>query len=260
MGKKAVSAVSGASIITKSFKIPKDASERETESLIRNSAKTHHVKGIETMAFDFYENEIERTEEEKTIVLKLCPIEAIDGRELLMKHANIESIVIDVDDKAIEKISPFFYQQYAEETGYKINDDTIILLDLRRSKVITRIIKNNKVYNTEEFVFKFSNKEKEEDTIYKKIDSELKKISLLESTNDNVVKAVFLMGENSKLIKLKKHLIDDSKYLSEDIDVIISNPLVGIAYNGKNPSEVVDAAPSLVLACGLAMRNISKYE
>jgi len=95
-GKRAVSAVSGASISTKQFTIPKDASERETESLIRNSSKTYHPKGIESMAFDFKEDVSKRTEEEKTIILKLCPIEAISTREDILNMAEMDSVIIDI--------------------------------------------------------------------------------------------------------------------------------------------------------------------
>jgi len=103
-------------------------------------------------------------------------------------------------------------------------------------------------------------KQSEDDVINDKIDDELKKMILLEATDDKFIKAIFLMGDNERLIKLKKYLAEDSEHIDEDIDVIISNPLVNIKYAGINPSEVVDAAPSLVLACGLAMRDISKYE
>jgi len=259
-GKRAVSAVSGASISTKQFTIPKDASERETESLIRNSSKTYHPKGIESMAFDFKEDVSKRTEEEKTIILKLCPIEAISTREDILNMAEMDSVIIDVDDNAIENISSSFDFQYTEETGENLGDSGIILIDIRKSKVITRTLRDHKVYNTEESIFKFSMKQSEDDVINDKIDDELKKMILLEATDDKFIKAIFLMGDNERLIKLKKYLAEDSEHIDEDIDVIISNPLVNIKYAGINPSEVVDAAPSLVLACGLAMRDISKYE
>lgn len=259
-GKKAVSAVSATSLVTKTFSVPKDASEIETESLIKNSSKTHHTKGIETMAFDFYELEDARTEEEKTISLKMCPIEAITTREDVLNIAELESSIIDVDDNALENMSPAFEMQYLDETGRELEDSSMILVDLRKSKVITRTIRNKKVYNTEESLFKFSMKQAEEDVINERIEEEINKTIILESTSDKKVKSVFLMGDNKKLIKLRKFLLEESSCIQEDMDVIITNPLINIAYAGINPGEVVNAAPSLVLACGLAMRDVSKYE
>lgn len=260
-GKKAISAVSGTSIISKELEYGADFSEREIESMIRNSRQTHHQKGIENLAFDFYEIKEKRTKENKYYNLKMCPIEAITTREDVLNLSELDSIIIDVDDNAIEKISPAFDFQYKEETGFTLEDDSILLIDVRRSKIIVRTLTKGIVSGTEEKAFSIKLKDTEEVVLNRNIEKEIKKRVLLESTTtEQNIKAIFLMGDNEKLIKIKKFLEEESEVITHDMDVFISNPLINIQYAGVNPAEIIDAAPSLVMACGLAMRDVSKYE
>ncbi len=255
---KAISCVSSEYVMVKEFKVPLDASEKETEDIIKNSAKTHYPKGIENVAFDFFELVEKRSEEGKSIVLKMCPLEAISSREDVLSMADLDPIAIDIDSAAISRMSTTFYKQYYEEMGREISDnDSILILDISRAKIKIRVMKLGLVNNTEEIFLKSSIDVKREDSLCDASIKFINKKKLIETTNDEVVKAVFLTGSMEDLVLLKE-MLDDSEAM--DIDVFIANPLVNIECAGVHPVDIINAAPSLVLACGLAMKDISNYE
>lgn len=256
--KNAVSSVSHSSIINKRFQVLKDASEFEIESLIKNSSKTHHSKGIEVMSFDFCEMKELQTEYEKTISLTLCPIQAIVTREKILNESNIVPLIIDIDNNGIENVLGSLYEQYEKINEKPLEDKTVILFDVRETKLIARTIKNKTIERTEETNL-IKDKENASFKYEASVLEQLNKMILLESMGDTEIKAVYLMGENERLIKIKNHLKEEASSIDK-IDIIISNPFIDINCDGIKPSEMINAASSLVLACGLAKRNVDEYK
>lgn len=249
--KLSVSAVSSSSTLTKQFTVPIDANEKEIEGMIRNSSKTHTPKGIESMSFDFYEDEDQRTDELKTIIIKMCPLESISSREDTLNMAEIDPSIIETDELALLRMHPTFSSHYFLETGEKLEDSFILLVDVNDSKIKIHSLNGEKISSmNEKYIRKDLNHDKTDD--FKSILSHIKETLFLSETNNEKIQAVFLTGNNNLLIPLKSFLEDHL-----DIDLIIANPFLNIKYAGVNIEEIVEAAPSLVLACGLAMRNIN---
>ena len=46
----------------------------------------------------------------------------------------------------------------------------------------------------------------------------------------------------------------------KNIEILVANPLLEMKYGGVNLDTIIEAAPSLVLPCGLAMAEVDKYE
>lgn len=260
---RAVCAVPAERSVEKTFKVPLDSTDDEVENVILNSSKTYTTNGIETMAFDFYEKIEERTEENKTIVLKMCNLEAMTSREDSLLIGDLTPLVIETDDAPLSRLSKTLRRQYNLEIGDEIKkEDTYMFVEITNSTVTINTLTNDKVSSTNEELLKKEVVNIE--AVYAQvIDIIRKNIFIVESNTENF-KALFLSGENDVLFKLRSMMerLEDEAGVEEfkDIEILVANPLLDIKYGGVNLETITIAAPSLVIPCGLAMAEIDKYE
>lgn len=257
--KKAVCAVPSDRVITKYVSVPIDATENEVENLIKNSSKTYATTGIETMAFDFYEDEAARTDSEKTYVLKMVNVEAVQSREDAILIGDLIPTVIETDDKPLNRLSETFAAQYLSEIGEELDNtkDAYLLIEIRKQTVIATTMNKGKVDSHKEQVIKQEYGNNQE-SIFNQVVKFISQMLFVAQSNHNNIKGIFLSGDNKTLFGLREYMEEDSSF--DEIEILISNPLFNIEFSGVNFEDVMDSAPSLVIACGLAMREVSQYE
>ncbi len=249
--KKVVAAVPSERLVVKNIKVPLDSSEDEIENLIKSSSKTHAINGIETMAFDFYEDFDKETEEEKTIILKMCPIESVQTREDALLIGELTPSVIETDDLSLNRLSKTFKQQFEQERGLRLNDEDLFLfVEVRKQVIVTHTCQNGIIQSSKTDILK---REVTSDNIEGQIVELLRKSSFVAKSNSENFKGIFLAGQMENLFGLISSLEEDESF--EDLEILVANPLLRIKYAGVNSEAVTLASSSLVLACGLAMRE-----
>lgn len=260
---KAVCAVPAERSVEKRFPVPIDSTDDEIENVILSSAKTYASNGIETMAFDFYEDIEKRTQEDKSIVLKMCNLEAMTSREDSLLVGELTPIIIETDDAPLSRLSKTLRKQFHLETGDEIKkEDTYMLVEIRNSNVIINILSNDKVTSTNEELLKKDVVNIE--AVYAQVIEIIRKNIFIVESNTESFKGLFLSGENNVLFKLRKMMerLEDEEGVEEfkNIEILVANPLLEMKYGGVNLDTIIEAAPSLVLPCGLAMAEVDKYE
>lgn len=260
-GKRVVCAVPFERTVKKAFSVPIDSTENEIENLIKNSAKKYTPNGIEAMAFDFYErDDMPKSEEEKFMMLEMCPLEAVTSREDSLLIGDLTPLVIETDDKPINRLSPTFINQYESEIGQQLDNkkDAYMIVEVRKNNVFVITMFNNQVESTKEHIIKRTVDSQKE--IFDQILDCISKDLFITQAQSKLekVSAIFLSGQNKTLFSLREFMEEDSTY--DDLEILIANPLFNIEFEGVNFEDVMAASPSLVLACGLAMREVSKYE
>jgi type IV pilus assembly protein PilM len=250
--KQAIVAVPSERLVVKTLRVPLDSSEDEIENLIKSSSKTHAINGIETMAFDFYEDKERETDEEKFIVLKMCPIEAVQTREDALRIGELTPAVIETDDLPLNRLAKTFYQQYKEETGGELkNKDAFMVVEIRKQLILTHTYQNGSIQASKTEILK--REMATEEDIQNQIVDLLKKTTFVAKSNTDNLKAIYLSGKMDSLYPVLNLLEADETF--DDLEILIANPLLRIKYSGVNKEAVTLAAPSLTLACGLAMRE-----
>lgn len=248
--KNVIAAIPSERLLVKTFTTSIESNEDEIENQIKASSKTHAINGIETMAFDFYEGE--ETEGEKTIILKMCPIEAIQTREDALLIGELTPLVIETDDMPLKRLIKTFTQQFKQEKGFDLKEsDVFIFVEIRKQVVITHTFQNGVIQATKTDILKkdMSSEEDIEDQI---VDI-LRKTSFVAKSNSENFKGIFLSGKMEELFKLINTLEESDHF--DDLEILVANPLLRIKYAGVNREAIALASSSLVTACGLAMRG-----
>lgn len=257
-GKKVVCSVPSGRTVKKPFPVPSNATETEVENLIKFSGQSLASNGIETMAFDFYERQDKKpTEETKYMMLEMCPMEAVTSREEAITIGNLNPVVIETDDKPLNRLSRYFLEQYNKEIGSVLDNDksAYLLVDVRKTNIIVTTMFKGEVESNKEHVIK-SKGEVDYDQIMGVISKDL--FIAQAQSNHELVNAIYLSGTSKTVFQLRDKM--DERPIFKELDVLVANPFLNIKFDENDFEEIMEAAPSLVLACGLAMREVSGYE
>lgn len=249
-GKKTISAVSSSSILTRDETFPISASEREVENVIKNSGKKYTGKDIDDYAFDFYENSENSTSETRSVKIKLCPILSITSREDTLLIADLVPHIIESDESAIFRLYTTFKKHLLLEKGEELYpNDYVLVADINESYLKTYELNENNITSTREIQIRKDIGDNKKDALIQLLDH-INQTIFISETNDKKVKAVFLMGDNSIISQLKKLMEEETSY-----NTLIANPFIDIKIDGIYNEGLNEIIPSLVLACGLAMRG-----
>ena len=261
--KIAITSIPSSRVMEIELLMPKDASEKEIEDVIKNSGKTYIQTSIDTMSFDFYEVNKEKesqeteteTETEKNIMLVMCQKELIESRVETLNNAGIVPLVVDTTNNGYLNIIDSLKKQYKKEYDCE-PEGTMLLADISRTDVNLYFYKENNIWSKSLHMEKNSNESNEEfnDRLLTNISKEIK----VSNFNDNKIKYLFLMGKLDRLSDIQCKMKNIKEF--DKIDVLIANPFLDIKYDGDNYANIIEFSPSLVLACGLAMGEIKKYE
>ena len=277
--KKVAIAVGGASVITKNISIPAGLNDDEIiEQIIIDAAK-HIPYNIHDVFWDFEIKGINKTNESLLDVLLVATRkESIEHKIELLKHAQLKPKIIEVETFAIGNALTLL----ASQLPWNIQDKTIAVVDIGANLTTLHVIHDSLSIYTREFAFggrhltnliaqtyELSQSDAEQakkkgglpegylrhilepfkQNIVQQIQRSIQFFSA--SQNNHRIDGIILSGGCASIPTIDTFVSD-----ALNLPTCIANPFVDMAYSSNiNLTHLSDNASSLLVACGLALRN-----
>jgi type IV pilus assembly protein PilM len=277
--KKAAIAVAGSAVITKNIEMNDGLSDDEMDYQIRIEADQYIPYPLEEVALDW---EIQGPSElagNVDVLLAACRLENVELRKDALEIGGLETGIVDIEAFCTERAYDLILPQL-DADGNDI--DTVAVLDIGATMTTLSVLHQGKTIYTREQLFggKQLTEEimrryglSEEEALRAKLDGGLPddyESEVLDPFRDSVVQQVsrslqffysssqyndvdyiVLAGGTSSIIGL-----DQLTQEKLGISAIVANPFVNMTLSQKvNASMLNNDAPSLMIACGLAMRS-----
>lgn len=279
--KRAAIAVAGSAVITKNIEMNEDLSDDEMDYQIRIEADQYIPYPLEEVALDW---EIQGPSElagNVNVLLAACRLENVELRKDALEIGGLETGIVDIEAFCTERAYELIQSQL-DNDGDEI--DTVAVIDIGATMTTLSVLNQGKTIYTREQLFggKQLTEEimrryglSEEEALRAKLDGGLPddyESEVLDPFRDSVVQQVsrslqffysssqyndvdyiILAGGTSSIIGL-----DQLTQEKLGISTIIANPFVNMTLSQKvNASMLNNDAPSLMIACGLAMRSFN---
>lgn len=277
--KDAAVAAAGAAVITKTIEINASLSADEMESQIRVEADQYIPYPLDEVAMDFeVQGLCKNNPEMAEVVLAACRIETVELRESACEEAGLECKIVDVEAYAIERAFKLVVDQLQ---GYE-EDQIIAIVDIGATMTTLLVLHSGKTIYTREQLFGGQQLLEE---IQNRYGLSLEKAILAKKNNDlpddykDEVLTPFLEAAVHQVARSLQFFYSSSQYSSVDYIVLaggsasiegledlvkaqlqtptlIANPFLNMSVSPKvNTVALRDNAPSMMIACGLAMRS-----
>ena len=279
--KNAAVAVAGSAVITKVITMPANLADNdsELESQIEMEADQYIPYPLEEINLDFEViGPSENNPETIDVLLAASRSENIEMRTTALEMANLKPKIVDVEAYTIEKSSSLITEQIEEGEDNHI----IAVIDIGATMTSLNVIENGDLIYTREQ--SFGGKQLTEEIMrryglsYEEA-GRLKKAGglpdnyipeVLEPFKETIAQQVgrflqffYTAGQHSNvsLIALAGGCasipgIDELIESQLETPTIIANPFANMSLSSKvNPQALSNDAPSLMIACGLAMRS-----
>lgn len=285
--KLAALAVPGSSVITKVITMPASLSDSEMETQIELEADQYIPYPLEEINLDFQVlGETTGNPETVDVLLAASRSENVEMRTAIAEIAGLTTKIIDVEAYTIEKathlLTPPTQSPTEDEPESESPSFVIAVLDVGATMTSLNVIENNELIYTREQAF--GGKQLTEEIMrryglaYEEA-GRLKKVGglpdnyipeVLEPFKENMAQQVsrFLQffytagqHESVDLIALAGGCasipgIDELISTQLGVETIIANPFAEMDLSNKvNSQALSNDAPSLMIACGLAMRS-----
>lgn len=277
--KNAAVAVSGSAVITKIINMPKDLTDSELETQIEMEADQYIPYPLEEINLDFEVlGESENNPEMVDVLLAASRSENIELRSAALSLGGLTPKIVDVEAYTIENSSKLIANQVENA-----NEDKIIaVIDIGATMTSLNVLKNNHlIYSreqsfggkqlTEEIMRRYGLAYEEAGRLKKEgglpdnyIDEVLDpfKETIAQQTS-RFLQFFYTSGQHSAvdLIALAGGCasipgIDELIESQLDTPTVIANPFAEMSLASRvNPQSLSNNAPSLMIACGLAMRS-----
>lgn len=279
--KNAAVAVAGSAVITKVITMPADLDETKLEQQIELEADQYIPYPLDEINLDFEVlGETQDTPETIDVLLSASRSENIEMRSEALALGGLKPKVVDVEAYTIEKSAAMLDHGFdAEDT-----DKTIAVIDIGATMTSLNIIKDSKLIYTREQSFGGKQLTEEIMRRYGLSYEEAGKLKKQGGLPDNYIPDVLepfkeTIGQQvSRFLQFFYTAGDQNavdlvalaggcssipgidQLVEEHIDTrtIIANPFVNMSLSEKvNPQNLSSDAPSLMIACGLALRSFS---
>ena len=276
--KKAAIAVAGSAVITKNIEMNEGLSDDEMDYQIRIEADQYIPYPLEEVALDW---EIQGPSEiagNVDVLLAACRLENVELRKDALEIGSLETGVVDIEAFCTERAYGLIQSQL--DDGDDI--ETVAVVDVGATMTTLSVLHQGKTIYTREQLFggKQLTEEimrryglSEEEATRAKLDGGLPddyESEVLDPFRDSVVQQIsrslqffysssqfndvdyiILAGGTSSIIGL-----DQLTQEKLGISAVVANPFVDMTLSQKvNASMLNNDAPSLMIACGLAMRS-----
>jgi type IV pilus assembly protein PilM len=277
--RQAVIAVGGASVITKNISIPAGLNDDEIiEQIIIDAAK-YIPYNINDVFWDFEIQGINKTNASLLDVLLVATRkELIEHKIELLKHAQLKPKVIEIETFAIGNALSLL----ASQLPWNIEDKTIAVVDIGANLTTLHVIHNFRSIFTRELAFggrhltnliaqtyELSQTDAEQvkkkgelpegylynifepfkQTIVQQIQRSIQFFSA--SQNHHQIDSIILSGGCASISSIDT-LVSDAL----NLPTYIANPFIDMSYSSNiNLTNLSENASSLLVACGLALRN-----
>ena len=277
--KLAAVAVAGSAVITKIINMPANQSEKELETQIQLEADQYIPYPLEEINLDFEViGPTENNPDAVDVLLAASRSENIETRSDALEIGGLKAKVVDVEAYTVENVAPLLTAQM--EDGGK--DKIIAVIDIGATMTSLNVIQNgNLIYTREQ---NFGGKQLTEEIMrryglaYEEA-GRLKKSGglpdnyipeVLEPFKETIAQQVsrflqffYTAGQHNSvdLIALAGGCasipgIDELIESHLGTKTVIANPFANMSLSSKvNPQSLSKDAPSLMIACGLALRS-----
>ena len=277
--KNAAVAVAGSAVITKVIAMPAGLSDSELEAQIEMEADQYIPYPLEEINLDFeIIGESEHNPETVDVLLAASRSENIELRSAALAIGGLTPKVVDVEAYTIENSSKLIMHQLDEPR----DDNIIALIDIGATMTSLNVVENNRLIYTREQSFGGKQLTEEIMRRYGLAYDEAGRLKKDGGLPDNYIQEVlepfketiaqqvsrflqffYTSGQHNSvdLIALAGGCasipgIDELVESQLDTPTVIANPFAEMSLASKvNPQSLSNDAPSLMIACGLAMRS-----
>lgn len=277
--KRAAIAVAGSAVITKNIEMSDDLSDDEMDYQIRIEADQYIPYPLEEVALDWEVQGPSELAGNVNVLLAACRLENVELRKDALEIGGLETGIVDIEAFCTERAYELIQSQLDDDAD---EVETVAVLDIGATMTTLSVLNQGKTIYTREQLFggKQLTEEimrryglSEEEALRAKLDGGLPddyESEVLDPFRDSVVQQVsrslqffysssqyndvdyiILAGGTSSIIGL-----DQLTQEKLGISAIVANPFVNMTLAQKvNASLLNNDAPSLMIACGLAMRS-----
>jgi len=277
--KSAVVAVSGSAVITKTIEMDAGLSDEELENQLKIEADQYIPYPLEEVAIDFeVQGPAPRAPGRVEVLLAACRKENVEVREAALALAGLTAKVVDVEAYALERS----YGLLAPQLGSTHGELTVAVVDIGATMTTLSVLHNGRtIYSreqlfggrqlTEEIQRRYGLSQEEAGLAKKQgglpddYDSEVLlpfKEAVVQQVSRSLqfffaagqfhdVDCILLAGGTASIPGLD-HLIQQKI----GTQTLVANPFADMALSSKvNAGALASDAPSLMIACGLALRS-----
>lgn len=277
--KQAAVAVGGSSVIAKQITLPAGLTDDEMVEQIMIEAEQYIPYGIDEVNFDFeIQNQNEIDASRVNVLLAASRRENVEDRIAALAIAGLKAKVVDIESFAIENAFVFL----ANQLPYPVENKTIIVIEIGANLTTLHVLYNSRAIYTREQNFGGRQLTEEiqhnyglsfeEAGIAKKLgglpdnyESDVlepfkrsmiqqiqRAIQFFVASNANrPIDAVILAGGCATIAGVDKLV---AKALN--VPTYIANPFINMSLSSRvNSSNLAKDAPTMLIACGLALRS-----
>ncbi|AKH21182.1 pilus assembly protein PilM [Sedimenticola thiotaurini] len=277
--RQAAVAVSGSAVITKIITMPASLSDSEMESQIQLEADQYIPYPLEEVNLDFeILGSSEKNPEMMDVLLAASRSENVDDRVAALEIAGLTASVVDVEAYAMENA----FTQIADQLPDGGDDQTVAIADIGATTTTLNVLRNGKIIYTREQNFGGRQLTEEIQRRYGLSHEEAGMAKRQGGLPDNYVPEVlepFKEAMGQQVSRSLQFFFSSSAYNSVDYIVlaggsssipgvdelieekigtptIVANPFANMSVSSNvKPQGLSNDAPSLMIACGLALRS-----
>ncbi len=272
-------AVSGSAVITKIITMPASLSDQEMEAQIQLEADQYIPYSLEEVNMDFEVlGTSEKNPEMMDVLLAASRSENVEDRVAAIEIAGLTAEVVDVEAYAMENA----FSQIAEQLPEHGENQTIAVADVGAATTTMNVLHNNKIIYTREQNFGGRQLTEEIQRRYGLSYAEAGMAKRQGGLPDNYIPEVLDPFREAMVQQVSRSLqffFSSSPYNSVDhiimaggcssipgVDdlieeklgtpAIIANPFANMSVSSRvKPQSLSNDAPSMMIACGLALRS-----
>jgi len=281
--KDAAVAVAGSAVITKIINMPAGLSDSDLEAQIEMEADQYIPYPLEEINLDFEViGESENSPHTVDVLLAASRSENIELRSAALALGGLHPKIVDVEAYTIENSSKLIAHQMKHDEESENDDKIIAVVDIGATMTSLNVVENNQLIYTREQSFGGKQLTEEIMRRYGLAYDEAGRLKkegglpdnyipeVLEPFNETIAQQVsrflqffYTSGQHNAvdLIVLAGGCasipgIDELVESQLDTATVIANPFAEMSLSSKvNPQSLSNDAPSLMIACGLAMRS-----
>ncbi|MES9965963.1 MAG: pilus assembly protein PilM [Sedimenticola sp.] len=277
--RQAAVAVSGSAVITKIIAMPASLTDQEMENQIQLEADQYIPYPLEEVNLDFEVLGVsEKNPEMVDVLLAASRSENVDDRVAALEIASLGADIVDVEAYAMENA----FSQIAEQLPEQGDDRTIAVADIGATTTTLNVLHNGKIIYTREQNFGGRQLTEEIQRRYGLSREEAGMAKRQGGLPDNYVPEVLEPFKEAMAQQVSRSLqffFSSSSYNSVDQIVlaggsssipgvdeliedkigtptVVANPFANMSVSSNvKPQSLSNDAPSLMIACGLALRS-----
>lgn len=272
-------AVAGSAVITKTIQMSASLNEQELEDQISVEADQYIPYPLDEVAIDFEViGESETNSEQVDVLLAACRKQNVELREDSLEIGGLTSKVVDVEAYAVERA----FELIRDQIDHDEEELTVAIVDVGSTMTTLSVLADEKTIYTREQLFGGKQLTEEIQRRYGLSVEEAglaKKQGGLPDDYEREVLMPFKDAVAQQVARSLQFFFSSSQYNEVDcvvlaggvastpdiarlvqekvgVQTVVANPFANMSVSSKvNASALSNDAPSLMIACGLAMRS-----